>query len=37
LAKKWDKFFASISFFDDDFLAERDNWKNSIKYRLSEN
>ncbi|MGZ8190223.1 MAG: hypothetical protein ACXWTS_03230 [Methylococcaceae bacterium] len=23
--KKWDKFFASKSVFDDDFLAERDN------------
>jgi|GEM_PF-3303202 virulence-associated protein VagC len=25
LARKWDKFFASKSVFDDDFLAERDN------------
>jgi len=25
LAKKWDKFFASKSVFDDEFLAERDN------------
>jgi len=25
LANKWNKFFASKSVFDDDFLAERDN------------
>jgi virulence-associated protein VagC len=25
LAKKWDKFFATNSVFDDDFLASRDN------------